>query len=126
MQIKPRKIRKDTEHNIQKAVVTYLRYAHPGAIFCASAGGMFTTPKQAKKMVVAGYIKGYPDLAVHEPVNGYHGLFIELKSDKGRTSPEQLDWIAKLMERGYYAQVCKGTNEAITLIDKYLGGALTR
>jgi hypothetical protein len=114
------------EHNIQVSIITYLRYAHPSAIFCASAGGMFTTPKQGKKMVAAGYVKGYPDLAIHEPRGGYHGLFIELKSDTGKTSPEQRDWIAKLMERGYYAQICKGTDQAINLIDAYLSGKVTR
>lgn len=117
---------RQSEHNIQKAVIIYLRYQHPGVIYCASAGGMFTTPTQAKKMVAAGYVKGYPDLAIHEARGGYHGLFIELKSPTGKTSPEQLDWIAKLMQRGYYAQICKGYDQAKNLIDLYLSGALTR
>lgn len=114
------------EHKIQTAVITYLRYAYPTALFCASAGGVRTSFKQAVKMKQAGYIKGYPDLAIHEPRGGYHGLFIELKTEKGTASPEQRDWIAKLMERGYYAQICKGAEPAINLIDYYLSGKVTR
>lgn len=114
------------EHNIQKSVITYLRYAYPTALFCASAGGLFTSKSQGAKMVAAGYVKGYPDLAIYEARGGYNGLFIELKSPTGKTSPEQRDWIAKLMERGYYAQICKGAEPAINLIDAYLGGKVTR
>lgn len=116
----------NTEHNIQRAVVMYLRYQYPDALYCASAGGLFTSKSQGAKMVAAGYVKGYPDLAIYETRGGYHGLFIELKSLTGKTSPEQLNWIAKLMERGYYAQVCKGTDQATKLIDLYLGGKVTR
>ncbi len=48
-------------------------------------------------------------------------MFIELKADKkGYASKEQKEWIEKLNSRGYYAVVCKGFEDAIDEITRYL------
>ena len=54
--------------------------------------------------------------------NGYHGLYIELKRQKGGTVSEtQKSWITALAGQGYKAVVCKGAEEAIGTIKNYLG-----
>lgn len=46
------------------------------------------------------------------------GVAIELKRQKGgRVSDEQCEWIAALNERGWYATVCKGADEAISVLE---------
>ena len=78
-----------------------------------------------------GKQKGYPDLIIDEPNKYYHGLRIELKrrpktlktkmsTAHTKVSPEQEKWLRELNERGYYAVVCYGEDEAIEVIDEYM------
>jgi hypothetical protein len=108
------------EDSVQKAVINYLKYAYPTVLYCASAGGVRTSYKQAVKMKATGYVKGFPDLFIYESRHGYNGLAIELKTLKGVASPEQKEWQIKLIERGYQAHICKGFDAAIQVIDAYL------
>ncbi len=55
------------EAGVQIAVIQYLKLANPNAIYCASAGGMFTSMKQSIKMKATGYVKRSPDLQIFEP-----------------------------------------------------------
>jgi len=88
----------------------------------ASLNGVRMTVGQAKKMKRAGMKKGYPDLFLPIPREGFHGLFIELKVKGGRLSKEQRDWLRALNNQGYYACVCYGFNAATDTIKNYLDG----
>ena len=109
------------ELKVQIAVVNWIKYNFPEMLYCASAGGMRTTLSVAKKMKASGYVKGVPDLQLMQPTNKHHGMFIELKADKrSYATKEQKEWIAKLNNRGYYAVICKGFDDAIEQITGYL------
>jgi len=112
------------EAGVQKAVIDYIKYTYPGALYCASAGGVRTSMKQAIKMKATGYVKGVPDLQIFEPVGNYHGLLIEIKDLKGVVSKEQKEWIKKLNDRGYFATYSKGYEATIKVIDDYLKGQI--
>lgn len=112
------------EAGLQVAVIQYIKMAYPNALYCASAGGMFTSMKQAIKMKATGYVKGFPDLQICEPNEKYHGLFIELKTSKGVASAEQKEWIKQLNKRGYCASICKGFDEAKEVIDVYFNSPI--
>ena len=112
------------EAGVQTLIVNYLKFQYPSILYCASAGGMFTSMKQAIKMKMTGYVKGFPDLQICEPNEKYHGLFIEVKTEKGVVSKEQKEWIKQLNKRGYYATYVKGSEEAIKLIDAYFKNAI--
>ena len=115
-----RKIAPESESNQQELVIKYLRLAYPDALYCASAGGMRTSYLQAIKMKRTGYVKGFPDLFIYEPRNEYNGLAIEMKKEKGGVaSPEQKRWQEQLRNRGYASYICKGSEEAIKIIDEY-------
>lgn len=83
-----------------------------------------TTLQRAKQMnhlKAEGLRKGVPDLFIPVAKKGYHGLFIEMKRIKGSTtSKEQKEWIALLELQGYKAVVCKGSEEAIEVIEEYM------
>ena len=122
---------RNAEYFEQVAVVEYLKTAYPNVLFSATCGGMRTSIGTAKKMKISGYKKGLPDLMIFEPRGNYHGLFIEMKapfvkgvSQKGKTSLEQLEWQARLNERGYMAVICYGFEEAKKAIDGYLKSQL--
>ena len=115
-----RKIAPESEANQQEIVIKYLRLAYPDALYCASAGGMRTSYLQAIKMKRTGYVKGFPDLFIYEPRNEYNGLAIEMKKEKGGVaSPEQKRWQDQLRNRGYASYICKGSEEAMKIIDEY-------
>ena len=89
----------------------------------ATQGGVRVSPGTAAKMKRSGYKKGTPDILFFEPsaCGKYHGLAIELKTMKGRPSPEQLKWIDKLNERGWKAVVSKGFDATAEIICEYFG-----
>lgn len=110
-----------TEYEHQVEVVNWLKNRYPDVLFCASAGGLRTNWKQAKRMKSMGYKAGFPDLFIYETNLQYKGLAIELKRDtKSKPSIEQKEWIDELLKRGYYAKVCYGAEEAKREIEAYL------
>jgi len=137
------------EQQHQEAVVNYLKVRYPYVLFTIAPNGMKLPIGVAVKLKRMGYSKGTPDIMIFEPKTEiicspplndnqtissertfkiYHGLFIELKTPKikeigqkaGTLSPEQIQWIDVLNIKGYKAEVCYGSNEAIEIIDKYL------
>ena len=110
----------ESEANQQEIVIKYIRLVYPHTLYCASAGGMWTSNSQRIKMSKTGYVKGFPDLFIYEPRNGFHGLAIEMKKEKGGVaSPEQKQWEQQLRNRGYSSYICKGSQDAIKVIDEY-------
>ena len=107
------------EYALQKAIVSYIKLQYPNVLYCASAGGMRTSISVAKRMKYSGYVKGFPDLAIFE-INKYNGLFLEIKTEKGRPTKEQLWWRDELNKRNYVAEIVYGYVEATELIDKYI------
>lgn len=73
-----------------------------------------------------GIKAGVPDICLPVPtITGpttWHGaLFIELKRPKGSLQANQSDWIARLREQGYRAEICVGWEAARDVIIDYLG-----
>lgn len=110
----------------QAAVVRYISYVYPQVKYCASAGGVRTSIKQALKMKRTGYVKGFPDIQICKAVGGYHGLFIEMKRINGTLDKSQKEWLDSLNKEGYLARCCKGFDSAKLLIDQYLHGEIQR
>ena len=73
-----------------------------------------------------GVKKGVPDLCLPVPRGKYHGLYVELKNETGRTSEAQEWWGEKLLEQGYMWEVCHGWQSAVRVLEWYMnlnGGA---
>ena len=86
-------------------------YHIPNEIKCNAAQG-----KQRKDI---GVKSGVPDLCLPVARGQYHGLYIEMKAERGRVSENQKKWLKRLMEQGYLAKVCYGFDEAIRCIKEY-------
>lgn len=67
-----------------------------------------------------GVLKGTSDLFIAWPVKDYAGLWIEVKSKKGRLSPEQKSFIERMNRIGYFASVAYGADQIIDTIKWYL------
>ena len=75
---------------------------------------------EAANLKRMGVKAGVPDLCLPYPSNGHHGLYIEMKTDKGRSTAAQREYIDFLTEQGYKATVCHGAEEAIEVIWGYV------
>ena len=125
--IKPRtkKPIKHTEANYQQQVVEWARWAHRSGkypnldLLHCSLNGVKLSGTQAKIAKGQGMLSGVPDLFLPVPIGGYHGLFIEMKSDKGRLSENQQWFLNKVELLGYKIAVCYSANEAIKTIENY-------
>jgi len=89
---------------------------------------MFHIPNGGlRNKAVAGMLKaegvksGIPDICLPVARGKYHGLYIELKKEKGGTvSANQKIWLSQLIHQGYHAIVCKGWEDAKASILEYL------
>lgn len=67
-----------------------------------------------------GVRAGVPDLCLPVARGSYHGLYIEMKTDTGKPSDEQLWWGHELSEQGYFGEVCHGWQSAVRVLEWYL------
>ena len=97
-------------------------------LFAVPNGGKRNV-REATRLKSQGVKAGVPDLFLAYPSARFAGFFIELKRPivKGESRPsvskEQADWLKRLSEAGYRAQVCYGWLEAREAINEYLGEA---
>ncbi len=76
--------------------------------------------REAASLKRQGVKAGVPDICLPVPKGQYHGLYIELKVGKNKTSEYQNEWIEKLKEQNYYVVVCYGWRVAQEVIEHYL------
>lgn len=76
--------------------------------------------KDSDSLKTPGVKAGVPDINLPVARGGYHGLYIELKAGKNKTTRKQEEWIAALRQQGYHVSVCYGWEEAKETIENYL------
>ena len=101
----------------QEALIEYCDVRHIPIVHIPNEGKRSVS--YAAQMKRAGLRKGFPDLFVPLAREGYHGLFIELKYGRGKTSPDQEEWLEFLNANSYRAVVCRGFEEAAREICRY-------
>ena len=74
----------------------------------------------AAKLKAEGVRPGVPDYLLPVQRGEHVGLAIELKTAKGRTSPEQREWLAHLTQEGWMATVARGWEQAWDVTRDYL------
>lgn len=129
-----------SEHDYQVQLILWCdlmaRHKYPMLkwIYAVPNGG-------ARHKAVAGKLKaegvkaGVPDLCLPYPTENlfcsmpysYHGLYIEMKSKdtKGRVSENQKEWLDYLDSVGYKVAVAWNFDEAVQIIEDYLGESQT-
>jgi hypothetical protein len=68
-----------------------------------------------------GVRAGVPDLFLPVASGNKHGLYIEMKADKGKPTENQLDWLDYLAHAGYEVAICYDWLHAADTTIKYLG-----
>lgn len=73
------------------------------------------------RMRLEGMKSGVADLCLPTARGKYHGLYIEMKRQRGNTpTEEQLDFLQDVSAEGYAACWCRGQDAAIRVITEYL------
>lgn len=126
------------EYAEQSAVVAWWRLQYPhrarllianlnGAKLAPVAGRAFAHLPEAvrrgiawKRLEEQGAVKGAADLFLSIPSGDYAGLYIEMKTERGKQSPEQAEFEKAVIEQGYGYCVPKGAKAAIDCIISYL------
>lgn len=101
----------------QEAVVEYCDLLHIPIVHIPNEGKRSLS--YAARMKRMGLRSGFPDLLVPLARGGYHGLFIEMKYGKNKTTKEQKEWLERLSAEGYACAVCYNAAEAIKTIESY-------
>lgn len=113
---------RDLEHRLQCACVRWFRLAYPHLhhnLFAVPNGG-YRTPATAAKIKAEGALPGVSDLILLTARGGYHGLLIEMKTDKGRQSEAQREWQRLIEADGYKYVVVRSIEEFIKVVEAYL------
>lgn len=114
----------DGEHAEQAALIRWAEFARARlpelALLHAIPNGGHRHKATAARLKAEGVRRGVPDLCLPVARSGAHGLYIELKTERGRPTPEQLGWIRALRRQGFAAEVCHGWESARSMIEHYL------
>ena len=83
--------------------------------------GGLRSKSEAVRFKKLGVKSGVSDLFLPVARKGYHGIWIEMKRQKGgRLRPDQKEWIDDMTEQGYLALRADGADEAIGMLERYL------
>jgi hypothetical protein len=109
------------ESKLQSSCVKYFRLNYRDLLLYSIPNGGLRDKRNAAILKREGVMPGVPDLFLAHPSNGYHGLYIELKTGKNKLSHHQEKIIQKLEKENYKVAVCYSLDEFISAIREYLG-----
>ena len=110
--------RQSKEHSEQTRFVMRVRAFHPEVLCFAVPNGASVSAAQRLRLTHEGMMAGAPDLMLFRA--GLPPLAIEMKTDTGKTSKEQLLAHQALRERGVVVQLCRSAEEAYNAMTAWL------
>ncbi len=112
----------DSEHIEQAQLVNWLETNHPEILFFAIPNGasLAGRGRQMNRLKAEGLLPGTADLEICEPRGRWHGCFVEMKTEKGKLSPNQSWFLAEAEKRHYYTICAHGFEQARELVGEYL------
>ena len=108
------------ESKIQQACVRWFSYQYPEyrRVFGNSTNGVATS--QGRILKAEGLLAGEADIHLYVARQGFHGLFIEMKTATGRQSENQQTFEKAITKQGYKYCVCRSFDEFMRIINNYL------
>jgi len=106
----------------QRTVAAYLD-ARGDLLWFHPPNESLRSPRQGRRLQLAGMKRGVQDFLIFTGTqDGLVGTAIELKRRRGgMVTPEQKQWRLALAAQGWCAEVCRGADEAIALIERHYG-----
>ncbi len=121
-----------SEARIHEAFCKYVATKYPTLIFTSESSGIRLTMGQAVKAKKLRSSSKLPDFWLAEPRGPFHGFFLELKRSRAEVYRKdgtlikkerihgQAVMIARLQNRGYYADFGFGLDDCIKKLDQYM------
>lgn len=121
-EVKPRRKPVQRESQLQQSCVLWFRYTYPvlQELLLSIPNSGIRSAKNASRMKAEGMVTGAPDLMLAVARNNYYGMFIEMKSDRGRLTKEQEAMLVRLKYQGYRIEVCNSLEMFQSIINTYL------
>lgn len=123
--IKKRAKPRELERRHQVALIKWVRAiqnAHPVLrLLYAVPNGGYRNLYVARKLKAEGVVAGVADLCLPAARRGYHGLYLEMKSEDGVATKEQKAFLLGVLEEGYCAVIAHGVDEARAALGWYSG-----
>jgi hypothetical protein len=118
---KPRELERAQQVALIKWVRT-VRDIYPALkLLYAVPNGGKRNLRVARKLKAEGVLAGVADLCLPAALRGYHGLYLEMKSEEGVATKEQKEFLRGVLGEGYCAVIAQGVDEARATLLWYLG-----
>lgn len=117
-----RKKRNYQEDSDQAMFVKWARLQYPSVTLFHIPNGGKRNVREAARLKEQGVLAGVADIFVMRATKLYHGLFIEMKSDKGTQTNSQKQFQHYAIGEGYSYKVAKGFDQAKVFFEEYLKG----
>src|SRR5262249_12840255 len=75
----------------------------------------------ARKLKAEGVLAGVADLCLPAARRGYHGLYLEMKSEERVATEEQKEFLRGVSSEGYCGVIAQGVDEARATLEWYIG-----
>lgn len=110
------------EDDLQMRCVTWFRYQFPSLarLLHHSPNGGRRDAREAARFKRMGVQAGFPDLVLLIASQGFHALFIELKTRTGRQQDTQREYQALVEEQGYRYVVVRSLEQFEKEVNTYL------
>ena len=112
----------------QNEQITFIRWCEVMGATVPDLRRIYHIPNGGKRGKVEAAIfkamgvrAGVPDLFLPVASGNKHGLYIEMKADKGKPTENQLDWLEYLARAGYEVAICYDWMRAADTTVRYLG-----
>lgn len=110
------------ESDMQQQCVNWFRNNYPSLILFAIPNGGRRNVREAARLKKEGVLAGVADLFLAYPKGQFHGLFIEMKSQKGVLQNTQKDFKYNVENQGYAYTICKSLDDFKSTVYMYLNG----
>lgn len=110
------------EENTQMACVKWFAYQYPQyyPYLHHSPNGGKRNVREGARFKAMGVKAGFPDIAIYLFSEECRGLFIEMKTGKGRQTESQKEWQRMLVGQGCRYEVCRSFEEFKTAVESYI------
>ena len=113
------------EKELHFELCNFVRAAYPHARISPGLGENQDSSQKRTESYRKGYMRGQPDIIIHQRSGNFSGLVIELKTPRGTgvVSPEQRQWLDDMGRAGYRALLSSSLEESIRILNKYMQNA---